>query len=68
MKFYLSYPARQIRAWHAHEKLHWESHFSSPGNSHSPEQPELELNFQNLKLNPVPASRKSIDLSLHQDN
>lgn len=27
-----------------------------------------ELNFHYLKLNPGPASRKSIDLSLYQDN
>lgn len=31
-------------------------------------QPELEPNFHNLKLNPGPASRKLVDLSLYQDN
>lgn len=42
------------------------SHFPLPIFIH--QQPEFELKFHNLKLNPGSASRKWIDLSLYQDN
>lgn len=32
------------------------------------QQPELEEKFHNFKLNPGSATRKSLDLSLYQDN